>query len=72
VTLIGNIPPHLLKMGPVQKIKDEVKNLCQSGVMKGGKFILHDGNNCAPETSVLHFKAMYEAGREYGRYLEEI
>lgn len=68
VTLIGNIAPHLLKMGPENAIRDAVKKLCQSGVMKGGKFILHDGNNCAPCTPVSHFKAMYEAGKEFGKY----
>jgi len=68
VVLIGNIAPHLLKMGPEDAIRDAVKKLCNSGVMKGGKFILQDGNNCAPCTPVEHFKAMYEAGKEFGRY----
>ena len=68
VTLIGNIAPHLLKLGPVESIRAQVKQLCESGVMQGGKFILHDGNNCAPNTPVQNFQAMYEAGREYGRY----
>lgn len=68
VLLVGNIAPHLLKLGPEQAIVDAVKALCGSGVMKGGKFILHDGNNCAPLTPVSHFKAMYEAGKQYGKY----
>lgn len=68
VTLIGNIAPHLLKDGPKDKIREEVKKLCRSEVMKSRKFILHDGNNCAPLTPVEHFKTMYEAGKEYGRY----
>ncbi|MGB9677380.1 MAG: uroporphyrinogen decarboxylase family protein [Candidatus Ratteibacteria bacterium] len=68
VILIGNISPMLLKNGPPEKIREAVKNLCKSGVMKGKKFILHDGNNCAPETPVLHFEVMYEAGKEFGKY----
>lgn len=68
VTLIGNIAPHQLKMGPVEAIREAVRKLCRSGVMQGGRFILHDGNNCAPNTPVTHFQAMYEAGRQYGRY----
>jgi len=67
VLLIGNIPPYLLKEGPQEKIREAVKNLCTSGVMKGGKFILHDGNNCAPETPALNFEIMYEAGKEFGK-----
>jgi len=68
VTLIGNIAPHLLHLGPVESIREQVKKLCASGVMKGGKFILHDGNNCAPGTSLEHFQAMVDAGKAHGRY----
>lgn len=68
VLLIGNISPILLKDGPAEKIKEAVEKLCKSGVKKGGKFILHDGNNCAPCTPVSHFKIMYEIGKEFGKY----
>lgn len=68
VTLIGNIAPHLLKLGPASTIRAQVQKLCESGVMHGGKFILHDGNNCAPNTPISHFAAMYQAGREFGQY----
>lgn len=67
VLLIGNVSPILLKNGPPGKIRDEVKKLCSSGVMKGKKFILHDGNNCAPETPVFHFETMYQAGKKFGK-----
>ena len=66
VTLIGNIAPHLLKHGPEEGIRAQVKALCESGVLRGGKVILHDGNNCAPATPIRHFMAMYEAGQQYG------
>jgi uroporphyrinogen decarboxylase len=68
VTLYGNIAPHLLKLGPAEAIRAQVKKVCESGVMKGGKFILHDGNNCAPNTPIQNFQAMYEAGKEFGKY----
>jgi len=68
VTLIGNIAPHLLQQGTAEAIRHQTISLCRSGVMRGGKFILHDGNNCAPNTPVEHFQAMYDAGREYGVY----
>lgn len=68
VTLIGNIAPHLLKLGPIESIRASVKHLAESGVMRGGKFILHEGNNCAPETPLPHFQAMYEAGKQYAVY----
>jgi uroporphyrinogen-III decarboxylase len=66
VTLIGNIAPHLLKHGPEQSIRAQTQALCQSGALRGGRVILHDGNNCAPGTPIRHFKAMYETGRQYG------
>jgi uroporphyrinogen-III decarboxylase len=67
-TLIGNIAPHLLKLGPASSIRESVQKLCASGVMRGGKFILHDGNNCAPNTPVQNFRVMYEAGKQYSVY----
>jgi uroporphyrinogen-III decarboxylase len=68
VLLIGNIHPMLLRDGPKEKIEEAVKKLCTSEVIDGKKFILHDGNNCAPCTPISHFEAMYEAGKKYGRY----
>jgi uroporphyrinogen-III decarboxylase len=68
VTLIGNIAPHLLQQGPIETIRVRTQHLCQSGVMRGGKFILHEGNNCAPNTPLSHFMAMYEAGKQFARY----
>jgi uroporphyrinogen-III decarboxylase len=68
VTLIGNIAPHLLKLGPEESIRAATQKLCESGVLKGGKVILHEGNNSAPNTPVQNFKAMYDAGKEFGRH----
>lgn len=67
VTLIGNIAPHLLKLGDEDSIRRAVQKVCESGALTGGRLILHEGNNCAPETPVRNFKAMYEAGKEFGR-----
>jgi uroporphyrinogen-III decarboxylase len=66
VELIGNIHPGLLHDGPVARIRDAVRELCAGGVRRGGRFILREGNNCAPGTPIEHFAAMYEAGREFG------
>jgi len=66
--LIGNIHPELLRKGPPKEIAKAVRELCASGVMDGGKFILREGNNCAPGTPIAHFAEMYRAGKEFGRY----
>ncbi|HHY97456.1 MAG TPA: hypothetical protein GX509_01820 [Firmicutes bacterium] len=70
VLLRGNIHPELLRLGPPETIREAVRKLLDSGVMEGGKFILCEGNNVAPRTPVANFAAMYEAGKEYGRYPE--
>jgi uroporphyrinogen-III decarboxylase len=66
--LIGNISPMLLKQGKPEDVEAAVKKLCEGGVMQGGRFVLHDGHNCAPGTPLKNFAAMYEAGKKYGRY----
>ena len=62
--------PHveLLRQGPPEAIVAEVRRILGSGVAEGRRFILREGNNLAPHTPVAHLKAMYDAGREYGRY----
>jgi len=68
VEFVGNIHPELLRKGPVADLENAVRDVCASGVMEGGKFILADGNNCSPGTPEAHFSAMYDAGIKYGRY----
>ena len=68
VILRGNISPMILREGPVEEIRGEVIKVLQSGVMKGGRFLLCEGNNVAPCTPIEHMRTMYETGKEYGRY----
>ena len=56
-----------VKEGPVTAIESEVKRICESGVMRGGKFLLIAANNLAPCTPVEHLQALYEAGKTCGR-----
>jgi len=69
VFLKGNIHPELLHSGPKEKLVKAVRQLLESGVKEGGKFILAEGHNVAPGTPVEYFQAMYETGREYGRLI---
>jgi hypothetical protein len=68
VEIRGGPSIALLKAGPLAKIEAEVKRICSSGIMRGGRFILREGNNLAPGTPVEHVEAMYEAGRRHARY----
>jgi uroporphyrinogen-III decarboxylase len=69
VELIGNVHPMLLCDGPPDRIRSAVREVCASGVGQGGRFILREGNNCAPCTPRAHFAAMYQAGKEFGSWL---
>jgi hypothetical protein len=68
VQIYAGPPVMLVKEGPVAAIRDQVRAICQSGIMEGGKFVLIAANNMAPCTPVEHVAAMYEAAREFGRY----
>ena len=58
----------LLRDGKPEQIRKEVKRICESGIMEGGRFVLREANNLAPCTPIENVEAMYAAGKEYGRY----
>lgn len=60
--------PHvdLLIEGTPDEVTAETKRILESGVLEGGRFILREGNNLAPNTPVENTEAMYHAGRKYG------
>ena len=51
VTIQGGPTVMTVKYGSPKDIEIEVKNICKSGVMEGGKFIMIAANNLAPCTS---------------------
>lgn len=62
--------PHvaLVRSGPPERLRAEVRRILESGVTEGGRFILHEGNNLPPGTPPDHIATTYETCREYGRY----
>ncbi len=68
VELLGGPAVPLLHHGTPQQVREETIRILQSGVMEGGKFILREGNNLAPGTPLENLWAMYETGKQYGRY----
>jgi len=71
VEIYGGPNIMLLKDEPVDTIRSEVKRICKSGIMNGGRFVLREGNNLAPCTPIEHIGALYEAGKEFGYYERE-
>ena len=68
VTIYGGPSVPFLRDAAPQQVRDEVKRICRSGIMEGGKFILREGNNLAPGTPLENIREMYQAGLEFGRY----
>jgi hypothetical protein len=68
VTIQGGPTIMLVKDGSAKQIDHEVRKICESGVMEGKKFILIAANNLAPCTPVENIEALYNAGKNYGRY----
>lgn len=58
----------LLKDGRPAAIRNDVRRICASGIMSGGRFVLREANNLAPGTPIENVVAFYEAGKEFGRY----
>ena len=53
---------------PAQKIYDRSVAILQSGIMRGGKFILKEASNLPPMTPPENLAAMYAATKEHGVY----
>ncbi len=68
VQVSGGPTVMLVKSGPPEALREEVRRLCASGIMEGGKFILIAANNLSPLTPLEHTSALYEAGKSFGRY----
>ena len=68
VEVSGGVHVELLRAGPPEAIRAEVKRILSSGICEGGRFVLRDANNLAPHTPPEHIEVMYQACREYGHY----
>jgi uroporphyrinogen-III decarboxylase len=68
VLIQGGPPIALLLEGTPPQIEAEVRRVLHSGVAEGGRFILREANDLAPETPLTNAWAMYAAGRRHGAY----
>jgi uroporphyrinogen-III decarboxylase len=62
--------PHIevLRLGTPEAIRAETRRILRSGIMRGGRFIIHEANNLPPKVPIANLYAMYEATKEFGRY----
>jgi len=64
----GGVPVPILKDGTPEQVAAETRRILESGIMRGGRFIMREANNLAPGTSLENIAAMYETTKEFGRY----
>jgi len=68
VTIMGGPSVPFLDTHNYDETYEEVKNILNSGITKGGKFILREGNNLPPTTPLENIWAMYDCVKEHGKY----
>lgn len=64
----GGVRVDILLSGSPATIREEVRRILSSGIMRGGKFVMKEANNMPPCTPEENVRAMYEATREFGVY----
>ncbi len=51
-----------------EQVHERTREILQSGIMKGGRFILREGNNLPPLVPEENLAAFYAAALEFGQY----
>lgn len=68
VQINGGPEAFLLLDGTPEQVYERTREILESGVMEGGRFILRDANNLPPNTPEENLAAMYDCCLEHGKY----
>ncbi len=68
VQIYGGPEAMLLRDGTTEQVYERTREILQSGIMEGGRFVLRDANNLPPNTPEENLAAMYECCLEHGKY----
>lgn len=68
VEISGGPRVDLLKSGTTDECFAAARDILQSGIMRGGRFILQEANNLPPSVPMANLQAVYAACQEFGRY----
>ncbi|HUU58676.1 MAG TPA: uroporphyrinogen decarboxylase family protein [Phycisphaerae bacterium] len=68
VQIQGGPEVDLLLRGTPQRVHDRTREILQSGIMAGGRFILQEANNLPPCCPEENLAAMYDCCLEHGNY----
>ena len=71
VQIQGGPSVPLLQTSTPDAVRERTREILESGIMEGGRFILREGNNLAPGIPVENLHAMWDAVHEFGRYESE-
>lgn len=64
----GGVPVATIMGKTAQECHDSARAILQSGIMRGGKFILQEANNLPPCAPLENLAAIYDACLEYGNH----
>ena len=68
VEIFGGPKVGLLRHGTPEECAATAREILESGVKEGGRFIMQEGNNLPPGTPLENMAAVYETVLEYGNY----
>ena len=68
VEIRGGVEVSLLVNGTPEQVRARAKEILNSGVLEGRRFILAEGNNLPPGVPEENLAAMYQAALEFCRY----
>ncbi|MBN1809452.1 MAG: hypothetical protein JW909_10330 [Planctomycetes bacterium] len=68
VEILGGVEVATLLNGSPRQVLERARQILQSGVMDGGRFILREANNLPPKVPTANLEAMYRASLQFGRY----
>ena len=71
VLIAGGPTVMRIKDGPAEAIERDVRAICESGALEGGRFTFIAANNMAPRTPVEHVEAFWEAVKRHGAFTRE-
>lgn len=64
VEILGGPHVELMRNGSAQEVYEAARGVLSSGVREGGRFVLREGNNLAPETPIENMTALYQAAKD--------
>ncbi len=68
VEIQGGVPVGILLNETPEAVYALTRSILQSGILRGGRFILKEANDLAPCVPLENMHAMYRAARDFGSY----